>query len=132
EAGGQRALIGRQRKIPAVRQAHDADVDGAAHDASAAAMPAISMAATSSFDCGGQGSMPRVVTSWIVLRSPPMMPVCGETSLARIQSQPLLASLALALVATFSVSAAKPITSWALRFAVCDGREDVGIFHQRQ
>ena len=74
-------------------------------------MRAISMAATSSFDCGGQASTPLAVTSSMVLRSPPMMPVCGDTSLARIQSQPLRASLALALAATFSVSAAKPITN---------------------
>ena len=50
-----------------------------------------------------------------------MMPVAGETSLARIHSQPLAMSLALALAATFSVSAAKPITSfgrWVFRLAM--------------
>ena len=62
----------------------------------------------------------RAVTSSMVLRSPPMMPVAGDTSLARIQSQPLRLSFSRALAATFSVSAAKPITSLAA--AICDAR----------
>ena len=46
-----------------------------------------------------------------MLRSPPITPVAGDTSLATIQSQPLRASFALALSIRCSVSAAKPITS---------------------
>src|SRR5690242_12712661 len=45
-----------------------------------------------------------------VLRSPPITPDAGETSLATIQSQPLRASFDLALSMRCSVSAAKPIT----------------------
>ena len=51
------------------------------------------------------------VTRWMVLLSPPMTPVSGDTSLATIQSQPLRASFSLACSMTCSVSAAKPITS---------------------
>ena len=40
-----------------------------------------------------------------------MMPVSGETSLATIQSAPLVLRLPAACSTTFSVSAAKPITS---------------------
>ena len=86
------------------------------------AIRAISAVATSFFDCGGQCSTPSLVTRWMVLLSPPMMPVSGDTSLARIQSQPLRASFALACSTTCSVSAAKPITSLGrLRFAMRDG-----------
>src|SRR4051794_41980138 len=46
-----------------------------------------------------------------VLRSPPITPVAGETSLATIQSQPLRLIFAFALSIRCSVSAAKPITS---------------------
>src|SRR5450830_1148362 len=113
EPGGERALIRRQRKIVAVRKPHDADIGGVQTLAPCrtSATRAISIAATSSFDCCGQGSMPFGVTSWMVLRSPPITPEAGDTSLARIQSQPLATSLAFALTETFSVSAAKPITS---------------------
>ena len=52
----------------------------------------------------------RASTRWIVLRSPPKVPVPGETSLARIQSQPFAARLARALATMSSVSAAKPMT----------------------
>ena len=45
-----------------------------------------------------------------MLSSPPMMPVAGETSLARIQSQPFFLSFAWAWARTSSVSAAKPMT----------------------
>ncbi len=54
---------------------------------------------------------PVASTRWIVLRSPPKVPVPGETSLARIQSQPLRSRLRRALATIFSVSAAKPMTS---------------------
>ena len=54
---------------------------------------------------------PSRVSRCTVLRSPPITPVAGETSLATIQSQPLRASFALALSIRCSVSAAKPITS---------------------
>ena len=56
-------------------------------------------------------SPPSRVSRWTVLRSPPITPVAGDTSLATIQSQPLRASFALALSIRCSVSAAKPITS---------------------
>ena len=78
-------------------------------------MRSIKARATSSFDRGGQDSMPctddhrhRLPAALI---SPPMMPVEGDTSLATIQSQPFLASLALALAKRSSVSAAKPMTN---------------------
>src|SRR5579885_3806034 len=58
----------------------------------------------------GQSSTPSASTRWIVLRSPPKVPVPGETSLARIQSHPLRARLARALATRSSVSAAKPMT----------------------
>src|SRR5580704_9408259 len=100
-------------------QPHDAQFDGirSAHffaSLSAAAIRSTSLRATSSLDCGGQDSTPSAVTKLIVLLSPPMMPVAGETSLARIQSQPFLASFALALAMTLSVSAANPMTSGGL------------------
>src|SRR3984957_6299637 len=128
EAGGERALILRQRQIAPMRQLDDAHLDGrlVAHrsaSSSAVAIRAIKARATSSFDCGGQDSTPAAVIKWIVLTSPPMMPVAGETSLARIQSQPFLASFAWALAMTLSVSAAKPMTSRGrpeLRCAIVD------------
>src|SRR5579862_4227713 len=97
-------------------QPHDPQRDGvrAAHlfeSFRAAPIRSTRLCATSSFDCGGQDSTPAAVIRWIVLVSPPMMPVSGETSLARIQSQPFLASFALALAITLSVSAANPTTS---------------------
>ena len=67
EPGRERALVLRQRQIGAVRQPHDAHLDGfvAAHcfaSFSAAAMRATRLRATSSFDCGGQDSTPAAVT----------------------------------------------------------------------
>ena len=59
----------------------------------------------------GQSSTPSPSTRWIVLRSPPKVPVPGETSLARIQSHCLRMRLARALARMSSVSAAKPMTS---------------------
>src|SRR5262249_24291632 len=112
---------------------------------SASAMRVTNMVATASLLCGGQASTPDARTSVIVLRSPPITPDCGETSLARIQSQCLRASFALALATTFSVSAAKPIPSFGRCFfrpAVVagmsgffssgDGGENVGIFDERE
>src|SRR5580704_15997604 len=102
-----------------MRQPHDAQLDGdrAAHvfaSLRAAAIRSTRLRATSSFDCGDQDSTPAAVTKWTVLVSPPMIPVSGETSLARIQSQPFLVSFALALAMTLSVSAANPMTSCGL------------------
>lgn len=45
--------------------------------------------ATSLLPSGGQSSTPRAVIRCTVLRSPPKVPVAGDTSLATIQSQPL-------------------------------------------
>src|SRR5215467_8290958 len=105
EPGRVRALIGRERQIGGVREPHDPNFDLAHRlaPASVSAMRATSARATSSFDCGGHDSTP-----------------CAVTRLARIQSQPLRASLALACSMMCSVSAAKPMTrrgrlraSWA-------------------
>ena len=72
-------------------------------------------------------------TRWIVLRSPPKVPVPGETSLARIQSQPLRARFARALATMSSVSAAKPTTRPAGRWRAAAMRgEDVGVLGQAQ
>src|SRR6185295_16666533 len=91
------------------------DADGqVAHlvvPASAAAMRATNCLATPSFDCVGQDSTPAAVIRCTALSSPPIAPPCDDTSFATIQSQPLRLSLALACSITFSVSAAKPITS---------------------
>src|SRR5215216_4386129 len=126
EPGGVRALIGRQRKAFAMRQLVDLDFHGRAHEfcstvlAIFLAILATSSAATCSLVIAGQDStlMPSTpislssrVSRRTVLRSPPITPVAGETSLATIQSQPLRAILALALSIRCSVSAANPITS---------------------
>src|SRR5262245_24727642 len=122
EPGRVRALIGRERQVGGVREPHDPNFDLVHRfaPASVSAMRGISARATSSFDCGGQDSTPCAVTRCTVLRSPPMAPPSAETSLARIQSQPLRASFALACAMMCSVSAAKPMTrrgrlraSWA-------------------
>jgi len=109
---GELRLIGGQRQVGAVGQPRHADFD-LIHEgrATAVAMRLTSMRATSSLGCIGQVSTPSVVTRWMRLLSPPMMPVPSETSLARIQSQCLRASLALAFSTTRSVSAANPMTS---------------------
>ena len=73
------------------------------------AMRSASRAATSRLVITGQSSIPSASTRWIVLRSPPKVPVPGETSLARIQSQRLRRRLRRAFSTTSSVSAAKPI-----------------------
>src|SRR5580700_3481302 len=75
------------------------------------AIRSASRAATSCLVIAGQSSTPDASTRWIVLLSPPNVPVPGDTSLARIQSQPFLRRLAVALATTFSVSAANPMTS---------------------
>src|SRR5262249_22883639 len=122
ESGRVRAVIGRQRQAGGVSKPHDANFDFAHRlaPASVSAMRATSARATSSFDCGGQDSTPCAVTRCTVLRSPPIAPPAADTSLARIKSQPLLASFALACSMMCSVSAAKPMTrggrlraSWA-------------------
>src|SRR3984957_19657080 len=118
EARGMGALIGRQRQAFAMGQLPDLDLDGGAHEAfpTVWAIRATNAAATCSLDITGQESTwisaPSRVSKWTVLRSPPITPDAGETSLATIQSQPLRASFALALSIRFSVSAANPITSF--------------------
>ena len=99
EAGGKRTLVRRQRQIRAVRQAHDPDLERRHREplASTAAIRATSARATSSFDCDGQDSTPWAVTTCTLLRSPPMMPVAGDTSLATIQSHPLRVELLLGI-----------------------------------
>src|SRR6202043_1137081 len=100
EAGRMNTLIGRQRQVGAVGQAKDVQfhVRHFSVAASVAAMRATSMSATFCFAAFGHDSTPSRVMRWTLLRSPPMMPVEGETSLATIQSQPLRASLARAFL----------------------------------
>src|SRR3981189_1233580 len=109
-----------------MRQLPDIDLYCDAQDGSSVVLAikvlatrATSAAATSSLVIAGQDSIlistpilsPSRVSRWTVLRSPPITPDAGETSLATIQSQPLRASFALAFSIKFSVSAAKPMTS---------------------
>ena len=90
-------------------------------------------AATSRLVIAGQSSTPPASTRWIVLRSPPKVPVAGDTSLARIQSQPLRCRFASALATTFVGLGGKaddqrrPVVA-ALR----ERREDVGVFDEAQ
>src|SRR5680860_1588273 len=115
EARRMRRLIGGQRQAFAVRQTHDPNLH--AHSAaersddSVSAARARRRAAISSLLMAGQSSVPAPVTRCTMVRSPPMMPVAAETSLATIQSAPLARRLARACSTTFSVSAAKPMTS---------------------
>src|SRR6267142_7048980 len=122
EPGGVGALIGRQRQAFAVRQLADVDFHRRAHAVfpNVLAIVATSSVATCSLVITGQESTLMLstlvsaasrVSRCTVLRSPPITPVAGETSLATIQSQPLRAILALALSIRCSVSAANPITS---------------------
>src|SRR6185503_7033497 len=106
------ALVGRQWQVLAMSETHQTNINTAHYEppTSACEIRATSRDATSSLLCGGQVSIPEAWTSVIMLRSPPITPDCGETSFARIQSQPFLASFALAFAAIFSVSAANPIT----------------------
>ena len=121
EAGGAGALVGRQRQAGAVRQPHDLDL----RRISFLSRPAPRRSAGSarrrprSWIAAANARRRSLVTRWMVLLSPPMMPVSGDTSLARIQSQPLRASFALACSTTCSVSAAKPITSFGRRVLRC-------------
>src|SRR5919197_2775028 len=92
------------------------------HRPSEAAIRSASRAATSRLVMTGQSSTPSSSTRWIVLRSPPKVPVPGETSLARIKSQRLRCRFARAFSTTCSVSAANPMTRagrsllrWAMR-----------------
>src|SRR6202161_594622 len=111
------ALIGRQRQAFAMGQLPDLDFDRAAQEVfpTVWAIRATNAAATCSLDITGQESTwisaPSRVSRWTVLRSPPITPDAGETSLATIQSQPFRSSFALALSIRCSVSAANPITS---------------------
>src|ERR1043166_9082555 len=93
------ALTGRQRQALAMRKLFYLHLD--AHVATAPAMRATSAVATSSLVITGQESTlmsrPARVSRCTVLRSPPITPLAGETSLATIQSQPLRTSFALAL-----------------------------------
>src|SRR5579884_3616490 len=76
----------------------------------AAAMRSARRAATARLLIAGQSSTPSASIRWIVLSSPPKVCVPRETSLARIQSQPLRTRLARPLATTSPVSAAKPMT----------------------
>src|SRR6185312_2534887 len=97
----------RQRQAPRMRQLLDPDFHAA--PLSFSAMRAASRAPTSSLVMSGQSSTPVSLTRCTRLRSPPI--TSPETSLAKIQSAPLRARLAMAFCTTLSVSAAKPITS---------------------
>src|SRR5512144_806865 len=92
------ALVRWQWQVFAMSETHQTNINTAHDDSppSACEIRATSRDATSSVLCGGQVSIPEARTSVIMLRSPPMTPDCGETSLARIQSQPFLASFAFA------------------------------------
>src|SRR5437660_6164222 len=99
EPGGVRALIGRQRETFAMRQLADFDFHGRVHEFCSTffAIFATSSVATCSLVITGQESTlislaPSRVSRWTVLRSPPITPVAGDTSLATIQSQPLRAT----------------------------------------
>src|SRR5581483_71564 len=127
EPGGAFRLVGGQVEAATVREPDDSDGNGlsarlaapgipaphvaAVISASRSAARATSRRATSPLSSSGQLSTPCAVTMCTVLRSPPMTPVEGDTSLATIQSAPLALRLALAYSTTFSVSAANPITS---------------------
>src|SRR5262245_7326874 len=100
-----------QRSRPGGLGGHVSAVCSASH----CAARATSRRATSALGRSGQFSTSVAVTRCTVLRSPPMMPVLGETSLARIQSAPLAVRFFLAKSTTFVVSAAKPITSGGRR-----------------
>ena len=95
---------------------------------SAAATRAIRVRATSSFDCEGQDSTPAAVTRCTVLRSPPITPVGGETSLATIQSQPLRFSFDLRVLDhLLGLSGKSDHELRPAAFQFRHGREDVGI-----
>src|SRR5213079_587165 len=109
--------IGGQCETLAMRQLQDLDLDCLAHDScsTSLAIRATSSIATCSLVMTGQESTAKSAPSRVkrctVLRSPPITPDAGDTSLATIQSQPLRLIFALALSIRCSVSAAKPITS---------------------
>src|SRR5215471_19495426 len=84
--------------------------------------------ATSRLVITGQSSTAAASTRWIVLRSPPKVSVPGETSLARIQSQRLRASLRRAFSTTSSVSAANPMTRAGRSLLRCAMRERMSGF----
>src|SRR5690606_16859407 len=95
-AGGLIGLVGGQRQAFAVRQALDRDdgMTGLDH-LNSSAMRRARRRATSDLSIRSQRSTPAAVTMATALSPPPMVPGI-ETSLATIQSQPFLASLACA------------------------------------
>src|SRR5262249_20125104 len=126
ETGGLGRLVGRQRQAFGMGEALQFDRDFRAQDAGSRGLSVRLFATCPTRSIGtcflvipgeestaiSPSSPPLLrLSRCTVLRSPPITPVAGETSLATIQSQPLRASLALALSMRCSVSAAKPITS---------------------
>ena len=96
-------------------------------------MRAISMDATASLLCGGHASTPDARTSVMVLWSPPITPDCGETSLARIQSQRFASEFCLGIGDdVFRLGSKADYQFRPLRFSPGDGGEDVRIFHERK
>src|SRR5690606_32063268 len=89
-AGRQGGLVGRQRQVAAVRQAGDRD---AWLHFNSSAMRRASRRATSPLGALSQRSIPWALTMDTVFSAPPITPG-WLTSLATIQSQPFLASLA--------------------------------------
>src|SRR6185295_16830822 len=75
--------------------------------------------ATSVLLISGQLSTPPLVRTCTVLRSPPMTPLAGDTSLATIQSAPFDFNFFLAYASTSCVSAAKPMTIGGRFFVSC-------------
>src|SRR5262249_3774923 len=89
--------------------------------------------ATASFSIVGQVSTALSVTKWMVLRSPPKVPLAGPTSVASIQSQPFLGRLARGVGR--DVLGCGGEAHHGARAAVAglrERREDVGVFGQRQ
>ena len=98
KSGGFGGLISRQRQAFGVLQAANIDFDFCCMlrrlirrlpvSASNARRRVRIFGATSALLISGQLSTPALVTTCTLLRSPPMMPVCGDTSFATIQSAP--------------------------------------------
>ena len=63
---------------------------------------------------------------------PPNTPVPGDTSLATIQSQPLRARFALRMFDQVFGFGGKADDEARALFAVRKGRENIGIFHERE
>ena len=78
-------------------------------------------------------SAPSRVNRWTVLRSPPITPVAGETSLATIQSQPLRVEFCLGVVdQVFGLGGEPDHQRRPLVREFRDRGEDVRIFHELQ